>query len=244
MRPAVGAVWRHSAAAILVLLLAGCGALLPPEAATEQGRDVRSLYGLVLGLAGIVFVGVEGFIIYAIIRYRRRPGDDVLPTQHHGSTRVEVIWTAIPALIVVILFGFSMQTLAAVETRTPDPLTVEVEAFQWQWTFRYPNGYATTGTIDNPAEMVVPVGRPVRLVMWSVDVLHSFYVPAFLIKRDTLPLTDRQPPNDLEFSITEPGVYTGQCAEFCGLYHSEMTFTVRAIPEDEWQAWARGVSGP
>lgn len=88
MRPAVGAVWRHSAAAILVLLLAGCGALLPPEAATEQGRDVRGLYGLLLALAGIVFVGVEGFIVYAVIRYRRRPGDDVLPTQHHGSTRV------------------------------------------------------------------------------------------------------------------------------------------------------------
>lgn len=239
-----GTVSRHLALGGLAVLLAGCGALLPPEAATEQGREVRGLYDLVLGLAAVVFVGVEGFILYAILRYRRRPGDGALPPQHHGNTRVEAVWTAIPAIIVVVLFVLSTQTLSKIEARTADPLTVEVEAFQWQWTFRYPNGYATTGAIDNPAEMVVPVGRPIRLVMWSADVIHSFYVPAFLVKRDTLPLTARQEPNDLEFTISEPGVYRGQCAEFCGLLHYKMTFTVRAVPEAEWQAWAAQVAPP
>ncbi|MGH2602660.1 MAG: cytochrome c oxidase subunit II [Dehalococcoidia bacterium] len=239
-----GGVCRHLVLGALLVLLAGCGALLPPEAATEQGREVRGLYGLVLALAAIVFVGVEGFIVYAVLRYRRRRGDDVLPPQHHGNARVEVVWTAIPAAIVVVLFALSTQTLAKIETRAADPLTVEVEAFQWQWTFRYPNGYATTGTIDNPAEMVVPVGRPIRLVMWSVDVIHSFYVPAFLVKRDTLPLTEGQAPNELELTITEPGVYRGQCAEFCGLLHSKMTLTVRAVPEAEWLAWAAQVAPP
>ena len=225
----------------LTLLLAGCGALFPPDAATEQGRAFRDLYGLVFALAAVVFIGVEGAIVWMVIRYRRR--DDVLPPQVHGSTRIEVVWTAIPTVIILILFVVSTQTLAAIEARSPDPLTVEVEAFQWQWTFRYPDGYAVTGTVDQPAEMVLPVERPIRLMLWSADVIHSFYVPAFLIKRDTFPLAEGQAPNTLEFTIEEPGVYRGQCAEFCGLLHSKMTFTVRAVSADEYETWLQETEG-
>lgn len=235
-------IGRTIAGSTLLVVLVGCGALFPPEPATEQGRDVRSLYGLVLALAVVVFVAVEGFLVYAIVRYRRRPGDDELPPQHHGDARIEVVWTVIPAIIVIVLFVLSSQTLARIETRTPEAVTVEVEAFQWQWTFRYPNGYATTGTNDDPAEMVLPVGRPIRLVMWSADVLHAFYVPAFLTKRDTLPLSDGQAPNELEFTISEPGEYRGQCAEFCGLLHARMTFTIRAVPAEEWEEWSAAVT--
>ena len=105
--------------------------MLPPQPATEGGKDVFNLYLLVLGLALIVFVGVEGFILYAVVRYRRKPGDDVLPEQLHGNTTVEIIWTAIPTVIVFILFTFSMITLGEVDAHQDPGATIEVEGFQW-----------------------------------------------------------------------------------------------------------------
>ena len=132
-------VLRTAAPLLLIGLLAGC--LLPPEPKTETGQDVFNLYVVVLILAAIVFVGVEGFILYAIVRYRRKPGDDTLPEQLHGNTTVEIIWTLIPTVIVFILFGVSMVSLADVEARSDNPgVVVQVDGFQWNWTFRYENG--------------------------------------------------------------------------------------------------------
>ena len=126
---------RRLAPLTLVIVLAGC--LLPPTPKTDAGQDVFNLYLIVLGLAAIVFVGVEGFILYAVVRYRRKPGDEVLPEQLHGNNTVEVIWTIIPTVIVFILFFFSMLTLGEVEanrtSRTPRPS--RSTGFQWQWTF-------------------------------------------------------------------------------------------------------------
>ena len=119
---------RRLAPLMLVVLLAGC--LLPPSPKTDAGQDVFNLYLIVLGLAAIVFVGVEGFILYAVVRYRRQPGDDVLPEQLHGNNTVEIIWTIIPTVIVFVLFFFSMLTLGEVEasSNVPDATTVEVTA--------------------------------------------------------------------------------------------------------------------
>ena len=228
-------ILRIGAPLLLVVLLAGC--LLPPEPKTESGQDVFNLYLLVLGLAAIVFVGVEGFIIYAVIRYRRQPGDDVLPPQLHGNNTVEIIWTAIPTVIVFILFIFSMITLGEVEARSEDPVTIEVEGFQWQWIFRYEEGAEVIGNAEEPAVMAVPVGEPVRLVLASTDVNHAFYVPQFLIKRDVIDPGENGRPNELEFTVTEAGTYSGQCAEFCGSQHAEMTFTVEAMPRAEYDAY-------
>ena len=217
--------------------------MLPPEPRTEAGKDVFNLYLLVLALAAIVFVGVEGFILYAVIRYRRKPGDDVLPEQLHGNTMIEIIWTAIPTVIVFILFGFSMVTLGEVEARAETPgATVEVEGFQWQWTFRYENGAVANGSADDPAELAVPVGEPVRLVLTSLDVNHSFYVPDFLIKRDLIDFGDDRGPNDLEFTVTEAGTYSGHCAEFCGTAHADMLFTVKAMPRVEYDAYIEALA--
>src|SRR6187431_786872 len=145
---------------MLVVLLAGC--LLPPSPKTDAGQDVFNLYLLVLGLALIVFVGVEGFILYAVVRYRRKPGDDVLPDQLHGNTTVEIIWTAIPTVIVFILFTFSMITLGEVDAHQDPGATIEVEGFQWQWTFNYEEGVTIRGEPGKPPVMAVPVGEPVR----------------------------------------------------------------------------------
>ena len=216
---------------LLILALAASGCMLPPEPVTETGKDVFNLYLLVLALAAIVFFGVEGFILYAVFRYRRKPGDDVLPEQLHGNNTVEVIWTAIPSVIVLVLFVFSIITLGEVEARTEQPgVEIEVDGFQWQWTFTYRDGASTTGTIGDPPTMYVPVGEPVRLILNSVDVNHSFYVPQFLIKRDLIPVNENGEPNELEFTVSEEGTYAGQCAEFCGTAHADMTFVVEALP--------------
>jgi cytochrome c oxidase subunit 2 len=219
---------RVGAALLLIGLLAGC--LLPPEPATEVGQDVFNLYLIVLGLAAIVFIGVEGFLLYAIFRYRRKPGDDVLPEQLHGNNTVEIIWTAIPTVIVFTLFTFSMITLGEIERTSDDPgVRIQVDGFQWQWTFRYEDGPVVTGTAQEPPTLRVPVGEPVHLVLNSLDVNHSFYVPQFLIKKDLIDLGENGRDNELEFTITEPGTYAGQCAEFCGVAHADMTFTVEAM---------------
>lgn len=230
-------------APLLVLALAASGCLLPPDPVTEDGQDVFNLYLLVLALAAIVFIGVEGFILYAIFRYRRQPGDDVLPEQHHGNNTIEIIWTIIPTVIVLILFIFSVITLGEMEGGSEDPgVTIEVDGFQWQWTFTYPEGGTETGAIGNPPTLVVPVNEPVRLVLNSLDVNHAFYVPQFLIKRDLIPVGENGEPNELEFTITEEGTYAGQCAEFCGTAHADMTFVVDAVTREAYDEYAAALA--
>jgi cytochrome c oxidase subunit 2 len=230
-------------APLLVLALAASGCLLPPDPVTEAGKDVFNLYLVVLALAALVFIGVEGFILYAIFRYRRQPGDDVLPEQHHGNNTIEIIWTIIPTVIVLILFVASVITLGEVEGRSEDPgVTIEVDGFQWQWTFSYPEGGTTTGTIGSPPTLVVPVDEPVRLVLNSLDVNHAFYVPQFLIKRDLIPVGENGEPNELEFTITEEGTYAGQCAEFCGTAHADMKFVVDAVSRAAYDEYAAALA--
>ncbi|HEX5040213.1 MAG TPA: cytochrome c oxidase subunit II [Candidatus Limnocylindria bacterium] len=231
-------IGRSLGAVLLLGLLAGC--MLPPQPHTEAGKDVFNLYLLVLALALIVFVGVEGFILYAVFRYRRKSGDDVLPEQLHGNTTVEIIWTAIPTVIVFVLFTFSMITLGEVEARAETPgATIEVEGFQWQWTFNYEEGAQVRGAPGQPPTMAVPVGEPVRLILKSNDVNHSFYVPEFLIKRDLIDYGGARAPNELEFTVTEEGTYAGQCAEFCGTGHADMTFAVQAMSRADYDAWVQ-----
>jgi cytochrome c oxidase subunit II len=227
---------------ILIGLLAS-GCMLPPVPKTEAGQDVFNLYLLVLGLALIVFIGVEGFILYAVVRYRRKPGDDVLPEQLHGNNTVELIWTLIPTVIVFVLFVFSMITLGVVEGREDqEATTIEVDAFSWQWTFRYDNGVEVDGTAAEPPTLAVPVGEPVRLILNSLDVNHAFYVPDFLLKRDVIDFGDAREPNELTFTVTEEGTYAGQCAEFCGLSHADMVFEVQAMPREEFDAYIEALA--
>lgn len=221
-------------ALLLAALLGGC--LVPPQPATTQAKDVFTLYNIILVMGAVVFLGVEGMIVYSVIRYRRR--DDQLPRQVHGNTLVEILWTAIPTVIVLVLFILSIGTLNTIQAKSSNPLTIEVDAFQWQWTFRYLDaGYTVTGTQDTPPVMGLPTNTPIRLILKSNDVIHSFYVPHFLIKRDVIPFPAGQPLNELEFTVSDPGTYPGQCAEFCGQLHARMTFSVEAMAPAKFQAW-------
>jgi len=242
MRSSVARPWLRSAlragALVLIIgLLAGC--LLPPEPKTEAAQDVFNLYLVILALAALVFIGVEGFIVYAVVRYRRRPGDEELPPQVHGNNLVEIIWTAIPSVIVAIIFVVSMITLSAVEARSAQPgVTIDVTGFQWQWVFSYSDdGVEVTGSPERPPRMAVPVGEPVRLRLHSNDVIHSFFVPQFLIKRDLIPVGENGHANELEFTVSEAGTYSGQCAEFCGVSHAQMTFVIDAMARADYDAW-------
>jgi cytochrome c oxidase subunit 2 len=223
--------------ALTAVLVAGCstGFLQPPPAATTQGRETQSLYEIVFAVAVIVFVLVEGLILFAAVRYRRRKGDESLPPQIHGNNVLEVIWTAIPMVVVAGLFFLSWQTLNSVDAVSASPqLKISVTGFQWQWQFQYPSeGVTVVGLPGQAPEMVVPVGETVQLDLQSRDVIHGFYVPAFLFKRDVIP----GKTNVFDFKVDQPGTYSGQCTQFCGLLHWDMVFSVRAVSRPEFDAW-------
>jgi cytochrome c oxidase subunit 2 len=239
-RPRTRVLFRAGALLALIVLTAACG-MIPPQPHTTQGKEVYWLYNVVLVMGAIVFVGVEGFIVYSIVRYRRR--DDRLPTQVHGNNLVELVWTAIPTVIVLVLFVLSTFTLNSISAHSDPGVTIEVEGKQWAWVFHYldsdkdpTNDVVVSGGSLAPPVMTVPVGEPILLRLISHDVIHSFYVPAFLVKRDVIPTGDR-PPNELEFTVSEAGTYSGQCAEFCGDLHARMTFKVQAMPRADYDAW-------
>ncbi len=236
-------VLRVGVPLLLMVLLGGC--LIPPEPETKESQAVFTLYNVIFAMAVVVFLAVEGMIVWSIFRYRRK--DDRLPHQLHGNTLVEIIWTVIPTVIVLTIFAGSMITLGTVEARSPHPaVTIEVDGFQWNWTFRYgttdndpSNDYSITGTPAKPAVMGLPVGEPVHLILKSNDVIHSFFVPHFLIKRDVVPFPDPNHHNELEFTVTNPGTYAGQCAEFCGTAHAQMVFQIQAMSRSDYDTWLK-----
>ena len=219
--------------ALLSLVAAAC----LPAPATTEARDVASLYTIFLAVAAVVAAIVIGLATWSIVRYRARGSQD-LPVQTHGNTRLEILWTVGPAVTVAALFGFTLVTLARVDkVETVEPgrgAEIEVTAFRWGWTFTYPaEGITVSGVQEPGPEVVVPVGEPITVRLNSADVVHSFYVPRFLFKRDVVPGRE----NVFQFTVEEPGSYGGQCAEFCGLYHARMPFTVRAEARADYEIW-------
>jgi cytochrome c oxidase subunit 2 len=205
---------------------------------TEEGRATRSLYDLVFGIAVVIFVLVEGMILFTVFRYRRKPTDTELPPQIHGNNVVEVIWTAIPTAIVLFLFVMSWQTLSKVDAKVPEQVHVRAIAQRYQWTFDYLDAAGNTvftQQFANGADggLVLPVGEPILVSLKSMDVIHAFYVPKFLFKRDVIPGRE----NTFDFTIDDIGVYRGQCAELCGPSHDQMLFEVHAVSQADYATW-------
>ena len=228
-------------AAVAVVLVSACGTgvtvLQPPPAASTQGKATETLYQVVFIIGAVVFFLVEGLILFASVRYRRRKDDDgTLPPQIHGSNVLEVVWTVIPIAIVAGLFIFSWQTLNTVDAVSPSPqLKVEITGFQWEWQFTYPDqGITIVGLPDKHPELVVPVDQTIQVSLQSRDVIHGFYVPAFLFKRDAIP----GKTNVFDFTPSEIGTFSGQCTQFCGLKHWDMRFDVRVVSAADFAAWA------
>ncbi|MFL5677393.1 MAG: cytochrome c oxidase subunit II [Chloroflexota bacterium] len=240
--------------AVLVILNGASiwNSFFPPEAKSVEGREIRGLYDIVFVIAAIIFFVVEGLIVWTVLRYRRKPGDDELPPQTHGNNLAEITWTLIPTAIVIFLFVISWSTLNSVEAASPKPdLKVSAQAGQFQWAFAYLPADATadklkagsvksTFTVTAPqgpeGGLFLPAGQTTHLFLQSPDVIHAFYVPQFLFKRDVVPGLVNE--FDLEIPAEDAGqTYRGQCAELCGVGHRIMVFEVHILAPAEFQAW-------
>ncbi len=218
---------------VVALVLVGCTpdhysqtALRPLSDFGRIGDDIQTT---TFKWALLVFVLVEGALLYAIFRFRGKPSDPE-PTQTHGNTTIEIVWTVIPALI---LAAIAVPTVRGIfqtsATPAADALEVQVIGHQWWWEFRYPALNLTTAN-----ELHIPVGQTVSLKMRTADVVHSFWPPRFAGKRDVFPNRETR----LWFKADSAGSYSGQCAEFCGIQHARMAFHVQAQSPEEFQAWA------
>jgi cytochrome c oxidase subunit 2 len=217
---------------LLIVILVGCSPEHYPQTTLlprgDFARIADDLLDTTVKWALLVFVLVEGVLIYAIFRFRGKPGDPE-PHQTHGNTTVEIIWTVIPALI---LAAIAVPTVRAIfqtnATPTNDALTIEVVGHQWWWEFRYPEFNITTAN-----EIHVPVGRTVSLRMGSADVIHSFWVPQFAAKRDVFANRETR----MWFKAEVDGEYPAQCAEYCGIQHARMAYRIKAQKPEDFQAW-------
>lgn len=198
-------------------------------ASVEAGR-IRALFTLILVIATIIFVLVEGLLFLAVFRYRNRPPESAM--QFHGNTKLELAWTAAPAVILAVLLGFTFQTMAAVKAVASDNvLHVKAIGHQWWWEFRYPAMNIITAN-----ELVVPVNTVVEVAVESNDVEHGFWVPELFGKVDAVPgYTNR-----VRFTPTEVrrDYFSGQCTQFCGLQHAQMRLAVVVRSPADYQGWA------
>jgi cytochrome c oxidase subunit 2 len=209
-----------------------------PDPVTEQADRLLSLWWTSNYLALAVAAVVVGLILFVTARFRAGRHDDGRPvSETTHNVPAEVLYTVAPLAVVAVLFGLTLATQGAVSTGAtdgPPDLEVEVTGFTWQWQFRYPEqDVVVVGTYEDPPELVLPVGRTTRLHLLTTDVVHSFWVPEFLTKRDLIPGVR----NDIDVHVREPGRWIGRCAEFCGLDHHRMRFAVRAVPPAEFDAW-------
>jgi cytochrome c oxidase subunit 2 len=221
-------------AALFIGILAGIAGLVVgianpfvSDAASTQGVLIDVLFGITLGLATAVFVIVQGVLLYSIIRFGREEGDETDAAPIRGNHKLEFIWTAVPAVVILFIGLLSYQVLAEIEQPTADQLTVEVKAIQYAWQFYYPEQDITSN------ELHIPLNRQIHLKLRSNDVIHSFWVPEFRIKKDVMP--DRL--TETFITGSELGTYPVVCAELCGAGHAVMRSQVVVESDANFQSW-------
>lgn len=198
---------------------------------------VSELFTLIIWLAAIVFVVVEAVLVYVLIRYRRKPGDG-MPIQTHGNSKLEIILTIAPA---VVLAAVSVPTVGAIFKTYEVPtgsnvVNVEVIGHQFWWEYKYTD----LGGFSTANDMHVPAGKTVVLHITSVDVIHSHWIPKLGVKRDAIPGR----VNTIWFKADEPGTYYGQCAEFCGAQHANMKLRTITQSQADFDAWVKTMQAP
>lgn len=227
-----------------------------PVGVTATSREVHNLHMLVLWICVVIGAGVYGAMIAAIVKFRKSKGA-VAAKFTHNST-VEVIWTVIPAAILVFMAVPAAETLIRMEDTRNSELTIKVTGYQWRWHYDYiddgigfystldreSNAARRTGsgvdvnTVDNyllkvDNDVVVPVNKKVRLLVTAGDVVHAWWMPAFAVKKDAIPGFI----NETWFSADTVGTYRGQCAELCGMDHAFMPIVVRVVSQEDYDAW-------
>jgi cytochrome c oxidase subunit 2 len=225
-----------------------------PAGPTAQKQ--KDLLVPVLWVAGIVFVLVEGGIVLIAIRYRRRKGQERMPPQIHGNTRLEIGWTIAPAVVLAFVMVPTVGLIWELAERPPDAMQITVKGYQWWWGFEYMDedmqvDYGQGGPIVTADVMVIPTDTTIDLSIESAggliggddpdhQVAHSFWAPRLFGKQDAMPGRT----NHIVFAADEPGTYWGQCAEFCGLQHARMRFRIVALDEARWQSWVENQKQP
>jgi cytochrome c oxidase subunit 2 len=202
---------------------------MPPQISTVA-HGVDWLFHFILAISVFFFLLIVVLMVFFIIKYRRREGQEAASSPSH-NTALEVTWTVIPVILVIVIFIVGFKGFLNMATPPANAYEITVEGQKWKWTFTYPNGY-----VDE--NLHVPVDRPIRLVMSSSDVIHSLYVPAFRIKQDVVPGRYAK----MWFEATEPGEYDLFCAEYCGTSHSDMIAHVIVHPVGEFEAWLEKAS--
>jgi cytochrome c oxidase subunit II len=221
------AAWAGVVPGLLLGLVAGCRAIDSLAPVTPQGLSISRLFIATLGLSAVIFVLVVGLLVYILIRFRGRPGEPD-PPPVHGNTRLEVAWTIIPALVLVVLFILTLRTMSAVDAGAPSALRIKVIGHQWWWEYQYPDLGLVTAN-----ELHLPVGAPVRLEVEGADVIHSFWVPQLGWKKDAIP----GKTNDMWVQFGQVGTYDGACTEYCGIQHAWMRVRMVAESREKFDAW-------
>ena len=246
---------RVGVLAVMLLALTGCTndtftRLGFPDPITTQGKITLSLWqgSWIAGL--LVGAVVWGLILWAVVFHRKR--GDKLPPQVRYNMPIEILYTIVPFILIAVLFYYTAKdenTIDAVPQNAA--VTVNVTGFQWSWEFNYPDyktagggSVTTNGYMWNPQlsdlqneklmpVLEIPVGETVNFNLTSPDVIHAFWVPEFLFKRDVIP----GHPNHFSITATKTGTFTGHCSELCGLYHSRMLFTLKIVTPAQFQTW-------
>lgn len=235
------------AALAACVLLTGCH--VPGFAfqhpADKQGRQMAHFWSGVQFTALAVGVIVWGLIAFVLVQYRRRrrTPDDAVPSQRAEILPLEVLYTITPLAIVAVLFALSTAAQRKVDAVSAHPdVTVSATAFQWGWRFGYPNGVMAVSEGDTPAELVLPVGQTTEIDLSATDVVHAFYVPAFLFQRAAVPGS----PTRFDITPTETGVFAAKCSTFCGIGHAQMLFTVSVVTPGRFERWlaSQAVASP
>ena len=248
----VGSSVRYRGVTIGALLIMAAVALIPRLVSAEdpytqitpksdRADDIQFLYKVVFWLALLVFIGVQMVIVWTVLRYRRRGDSDERPVQVHGNKTLEIAWTIIPAVILVAIFIPTVQVMydADADVEGGD-YVVEVYGKQWWWEVHYarPDDLADVWTAN---DIYIPVGRSVTFQLNTANVIHSFYVPQLSGTMDLIP----GHTNTIKVTAREPGMYYGECKEFCGTSHAYMRFKVIAVPEQQFNDYIDGYrAGP
>lgn len=228
-------------AAVTLLTLTACSSdelptfAMPVRDATNHSERILSLWqgSWIAALAtGVV---VWGLIVWSVIFHRRRKGETGLPPQTRYNLPIEVLYTVVPFIMIAVFFYFTARDEDRILEVSANPdHTITVTGIQWSWQFSYDSdgGGMTTGTPGKPPTLVLPEGESVRFRLVSDDVIHSFWVPAFLFKMDVIP----GQPNTFEITPTQQGTFKGKCAELCGQDHARMLFNVDVVSPSEFQS--------
>ena len=202
-----------------------------PTAASTQAHKIDTLWDVLIICSVPIFVGVMTIVLYSVWRFRMRPGEEELDGPPiHGNTRVEIVWTAIPAMLLVALCTYSYIVLTNIEDAKADEMSVRVVGEQFTWTFFYKG---SDGKEFASNQLYVPVDKPVHFTVQSKDVIHDFWVPAFRMKIDAV----RGINTDLRVTPTKTGTFPVVCAELCGIGHSAMRQTAHVVSPQAFEKW-------